>query len=115
MDLTPARLVLRCFAEKKNESWQAFCLDLTLASQGDSFEEVKAKLEEMIVEYVTDAVSGEDRDHAEALLFRSAPFRFWIKWYFYVALSKIGVVQSEIRRLFTEALPLVPNTHPGRA
>ena len=108
MDLTPSRLIMRCYAEKIEDQWQAFCLDLTLAAQADSFEEVKVKLEAMIVDYVTDALSGQDKEFAESLLPRPAPFRYWAKWYLYVGLYKIGFVRSEIRRLYNEVLPLAP-------
>ena len=33
----------------------------------------------MIDEYVEDALTGEDRDHAQALLNRRAPWRYWLR------------------------------------
>lgn len=108
MDLTPSRLIVRCYAEKIEDQWQAFCLDLTLAAQADSFEEVKSKLDAMIADYIIDALSGQDKEFAESLLPRRAPFRYWAKWYLYVGLCKIGVARSEIRRLFNAVLPLAP-------
>jgi 1,4-dihydroxy-2-naphthoyl-CoA synthase len=38
-------LILHCFADKSGDQWQAFCLDLTLAAQGDTFEDARAKLD----------------------------------------------------------------------
>ena len=108
MDLTPSRLIMRCYAEKIEDQWQAFCLDLTLGAQADSFEEVKAKLNAMIADYVTDALNGQDKEFAESLLQRHAPFRYWAKWYYYMGLCKIGIVRSEVRRLFKEVLPIAP-------
>lgn len=108
MDLKPTQLVLRCYAEMVEGQWQAFCLDLTLAAQAESFAEVKGKLEQMIVEYVADATTGQDKEHAGELLLRRAPFRYWLKWYRYSGLAKIGALKGEFRRLFTEALPLTP-------
>ena len=35
------QLLLRCYAERVGDQWQAFCLDLSLAAQGDTFMEVK--------------------------------------------------------------------------
>ena len=108
MNLTPANLMLRCFAEQADGQWQAVCLDFCLAAQGDSFEEARGKLHAMIVEYVQDALTGEDREFADQLLRRRAPFSLWARYYRLVALSRVGAMQDGFRRLFTEPLPLVP-------
>lgn len=84
------QLVLCCYAEKKGDQWQAFCIDLCLAVQGDSLEDVRQKLESMIVEYVEDALAGEDKPYAAQLLTRRAPLRYQIK---YRLLAAIGVSQ----------------------
>lgn len=78
-----AQLFLRCYAEKVGNQWQAFCLDLSLAAQGDTFAEVKDKLDAMVAEYAYDALVGEDREYAEQLLTRRAPLRDWLKYYWY--------------------------------
>lgn len=106
MNIRPARLILRCFAEKEGNQWQAFCLDLGLAAQAASFDEAKNSLERMIREYVYDALVGEDRAHVDVLLNRRAPFSYWAKYYWYFALCKVGSIHKEIRRLFKEPLPL---------
>ena len=61
-------LILRCYGEKIGDTWQAFCIDLNLAAQGDSFPEVKAKLNQQIYSYVYDALVGEDKEYADQLL-----------------------------------------------
>lgn len=109
--LTPAKLLLRCYAEHVGEQWQALCLDLTLASQADSFEEARDKLHAMIVDYVTDAVAGEDQAHAGALLSRRAPLRYWLKYYAVGVLIRLGATGNKVRLLFTEPLPLVLPQH----
>jgi hypothetical protein len=98
--MKPTQLLLRCYAEKVGNQWQAFCLYLSLAAQGDTFAEVKDKLDAMVVEYVYDA-PGDDRDYAEQLLTRRAPLRDWIKYYWYSVLSRAGAIHEEGRRLFT--------------
>jgi hypothetical protein len=108
MDLRPDRLVLRCYAENVSGQWQAFCLDLSLASQADTFEEAQGKLRAMIAEYVYDALSGEDRLHADMLLSRKAPWRDRVKYHAYVALHRFGMLAEGLRRLFFEILPLRP-------
>ena len=81
MNIKPSRLVLRCYAEKVDNQWQAFCLDFTLAAQADSFEQARRKLEKMILAYVYDALAGEDRQHAGELLTRRAPLKYWAKYW----------------------------------
>ena len=64
---------LRCYAEGCDGDWEAICLDLDVAVQGGSFEEVFASLQEAIslyLESVTDLPPEERRD----LLHRPAPF-----------------------------------------
>ena len=107
--MRPIDLILRCYAEKQDNQWQAFCLDLCLAAQADSFEDAKHRLDSMIREYVYDAVAGEDKEHVEQLLLhRSAPWRYWVKYYFYSTLIAFGAMHNEARKLFRESLPLVP-------
>ena len=107
MEMSPARLMLRCYAENKGDHWEAFCLDLTLATQADTLEEARDSLHEMIEDYVYDAVAGQDREFAGQLLLRRAPLRYWTKWCFYVILFKLGRVGTGIRQLFREPLPLI--------
>lgn len=85
------RLIVRCYAERKDSQWQALCLDFCLASQADTFDEAIEKLDLMIYDYVYDALEGEDKEFAESfLLNRRAPFKYWAKYYFYSALSSCG-------------------------
>ena len=107
--MKPPGLIVRCYAETVDAQWQAFCLDLCLAVQGESFQEVKDKLERMICDYVTDAVVGEDKEYAYQLLNRRAPLKYWAKYYYAVVLHKFGALRKNVRLLFREPLPL----HPG--
>lgn len=113
--MKPSDLVLHCYAERKNNQWQAFCLDLTLASQSDTPEEAIAKLRAQIVDYVDEALTGEDVEHFDDLILRRAPLRYWMKYYCYQALVKLhqarSVVKlhqarSELFRLFALPIPL---------
>lgn len=106
--MKPQGLLLRCYAECVDGQWQALCLDLCLAAQGERFQEVKRSLEDMILDYVRDAVVGVDRDFADVLLRRPAPLKYWLKFYFMVVMHRIGATKSRLHRLFIEPLPLVP-------
>jgi hypothetical protein len=63
--------------------------------------EAKEKLENMIAEYVYDALAGEDRDFGPQLLSRRAPLRDWLKYYWYLVLYKLGALhKSEGNRIW---------------
>ena len=98
--MKPRELLLRCYANKYGDQQQAFCIDFGLAAQGDSYEEVKAKLSDMIREYLYDALVGEDKEYAEQLLQRKAPFKQIATYYWYSVLYHLGVFRNEFHKLF---------------
>jgi len=107
---TPFRFVIRIFAERKNNQWQAFTLELGLAAQADTLPEVKNKLECMIRSYLLDALQGEDREHAYALLSRKATWQVYAKYHICSALSHIGRLWGTSRDhvIYNKLLPLEP-------
>jgi len=109
VQFAPAKLLLRCYADRQGDTWQAFCIDLNLAAQGDTFKEVRYKLHLQIDEYVNDALTGEDREYADQLLNRPAPFAIRAKYYYLKVLFLIKAVHNDICRLFTEVMPLTPS------
>lgn len=104
-------LILRCYSEKIDGQWQAFCLDLCLAAQGESAIDVERKLLKMIREYVYDALVGQDKKHASKLLRRRAPLNYWLKFYSFVAFHKIGCLRDGVRHLFFPPMPLAPENY----
>ncbi|MDN5751784.1 MAG: hypothetical protein L0H15_00695 [Nitrosospira sp.] len=106
-----ADLLLRCYANRKDGQWQAFCIDFSLAAQGDSFPDVRTKLETMIAEYIYDALAGEDREYADQLLHRKAPLRQIATYYYYALMYKIGAFGDGLHQLFKPAVPLVPQAY----
>ncbi len=109
--MTPTELILRCYGEQKGDVWQAFCLDLNLAVQGSSLQEVRTKLQEQISSYLYDALEGEDRLYAEQLLCRKAPLGFWLKYYYYNILCSFHRTSKDICHIFKEVIPLTPLHH----
>ena len=103
--MNPKELIVKCYSEQEGDCWVAVCLDFNLASQGDSFEDVKSKLEAMIAEYVYDALAGEDKRYAAQLLSRRAPLSFWLKYYF---IKLKALVFPSVGHVFDETLPLIP-------
>ena len=65
--------ILRCYAERKQDQWQAFCVDFDLAVQGDTFEEVYASLDQAVHDYVQRVAELPEPDRSH-LLGRRAPF-----------------------------------------
>lgn len=104
--ISPKQMILRCYAEKKDGVWQAFCLDLNLAVQGQSSQEVKRKMHEQIEMFLYDALEGEDRQYADQLLARKAPIGFWLKYYLYKTLNNATYAHNGIREFFNEVMPL---------
>lgn len=100
-------LVLRCFADRRGGQWQAFCLDLCLAAQGETFEDARSRLEAMICSYVADATVGPDhRAFGADLLRRRAPWQDWLRYYAYALGVRLTRRMSALA--FREALPMQP-------
>jgi len=99
--MTPANLIVKCFAKQEKGVWVAVCLDFGLATQGDSFSEVKLKLEEQIVFYVREAL--EDSEYGAQLLNRKAPLSQWIEYYYILFFREIS---KNIGTIFEEIMPL---------
>ena len=73
MIIRKSQLILRCFAQMdKDSSWFAMCVDLNLYARAGSLPEVQQQLDEIISEFVTEALT-DDRDHAADLLSRRTP------------------------------------------
>ena len=106
-------LILRCYANKSDGQWQAFCIDYCLAAQGDSFTEVKQKLENQINEYLYDALVGEDIEFADYLLSRKAPLKQRLIYFLLSLFNALGFNKkhSDNTKLFKESVPLVPHKY----
>lgn len=63
---------LLCFAEGKEGDWEGICVDLDIAVQGRSFEDVCKLLDNAIQEYVNSAIEEEPATRIK-LLNRRAP------------------------------------------
>ena len=104
--MNPKQMILRCYAEKKDGIWQAFCIDLNLAVQGETRDEVRAKLQRQIGSYLYDALEGEDKKYATQLLSRKAPIIFRAKYAFYKILINFYKANNGINHIFNETISL---------
>ncbi len=93
-------LVLRGYAELVDQQWQAFCIDLNLAAQGDSLAEVKAKLQSMVDSYIALAMEQNDSAHQRDMLFRPAPLSLRLRYWYIRFASLIGDAMHDHRERF---------------
>ena len=70
---------LRCYAEGCDGDWEAICLDLDIAVQGRSFEEVFRSLQEAISLYL-ETVDDLPPQDQRALLHRRTPFTIRVRF-----------------------------------
>ena len=72
------RKVLRCYAEGHGGEWEAICLNLDIAVQGSSFEEVYESLNTAITLYV-ETVEALPADERARLVERPVPLGVRLK------------------------------------
>ncbi len=71
--------MLRCYAEGRDGEWDAICLDLDIAVQGDSFEDVFRELDEAVALYLESVAELPDSERARFLR-RPAPLSVRLKF-----------------------------------
>lgn len=106
MAATAIQKVVYCYASGREGAWEAICLDLDIAVQGASFEEVSALLREAITLYL-ETVSDLPEDERAALLSRPVPFwtrlRFAVEAFWSALRAK---ADGRLEHQFTMALPI---------
>lgn len=70
---------LRCYAEGRPGDWQAICLDLDIAVQGGSFDEVRNNLNSAIALFIEE-VKDSSAANQRRLLSRKAPLWMRLKY-----------------------------------
>jgi hypothetical protein len=105
--IKPSDLILRCYAEREGGQWVAVCVDLNLAAQADTFKQAQAKLAAQIRWYVYDALAGDDRVFADALIKRTAPLSIMLRYHLLIVMSRFRSLRNKFR-MFTQIQPLMP-------
>jgi len=77
-------MLIRCYAEGSARGWEAVCLDLDIAVQGTSFEEVYRLLGEAIDQYVEYANDLPEAERTR-MLSRKAPLTDRLRFLWHVA------------------------------
>ena len=73
------KIPLECVAHGSGHHWEAICLDLDIAVQGHSLQEVSGLLRETIESYIADAMAQEEPLRSQ-MLNRSVPFFVRAAW-----------------------------------
>lgn len=79
-DLSHMARTLNCYAQGNSDGWEAICLDLDVAVQGETLPEVHDSLQKAIELYYESVLELPEDDRAR-LLNRSAPFWAWLKFF----------------------------------
>jgi predicted RNase H-like HicB family nuclease len=69
--------LLRCYARPEADHYIGQCLELDLAVQGESLQEVRRKMEECLQSYL----ESLDRENVRDLFPRPAPLHVWCDYY----------------------------------
>ena len=85
----PSARTLRCIAHGQDGHWEALCLDLDIAVQGDSFDDVYASLNEAISLYFESVSALPDADRRR-LLERPAPLRVRLEFLWQVVRAQFA-------------------------
>jgi predicted RNase H-like HicB family nuclease len=81
VERTHVARTLHCYAEGRDGGWEAICLDLDIAVQGESFEEVYRALDEAIAAYL-ETVHDLPESERRHLLRRKAPITVRLSFLF---------------------------------
>lgn len=106
--MKPVDLMIRCLALKRDGGWVAICLPYDLTAFGKSLGEAKKKLEAQIVDYLTDALVGEDRKHADYLLNRRAPLKYRAMYALYSVLNFLRGGKKKGTVKYKQTVPMAP-------
>jgi len=81
--ISPRRFVLRCYGQKTEKgNLVGVCLDLDIAVEAESIEELKRKMNQAFQTYLETVLDTDDTDSIPHLLTRRAPLKDWVLYYF---------------------------------
>ena len=92
-----------CYAAGRDGEWEAICLDLDIAVQGESFEEVSASLSKAISLYL-ESVSALSESERALLVERPAPLSVRLRFLGYALRSLLGADRDRYHHQFTMPL-----------
>ena len=84
---------LHCYASGRDGEWDAICLDLDIAVQGESFAIVQRSLQEAVALYL-ETVADLPEEQQRHLLHRPVPFGIRLRFFGYALRSLAGLNTS---------------------
>ena len=99
---TPIR-ILHCYASGRDGDWEGICLDLDIAVQGSSFEEVARSLHGAVTLYL-ESIGSLPEDQRARPLHRPAPLGVRLKFLGYALRSLVQLEKDRYHHQFTMPL-----------
>lgn len=101
--LTPQDLVLRCYGKKTKTGWYAHCIDVNIDAEAETFESVKASLEDALTGYFLTVLETNESASIVPLIFRPSSLRHQMTYHW---LSVILGFNQLSQRIFQETIPI---------
>lgn len=99
------KLILRCYGRKiDHKKWYAVCLELNLAVEAESLQEMKEKMGNVIMSYLDTVMETQDKESIPDLLARRAPLSDWL-FYYYIRALHFTTKKLPKKMLFKEFIP----------
>ncbi len=86
---------LRCLAFREGDVWVGLCIDLDVATQADSFPQIKTDLAEAISGYISSTLEEKDPVVLDQFLHRRSPLKYRVMW---EALHRSQQIQQLVKR-----------------
>jgi hypothetical protein len=81
-EISPHKLVLNCYGHRTfNNRWYGVCLELNLAAEAGSSDELREKLYDMVISYIETVLDTDEKESIPHLLTRRAPIKDWLAYY----------------------------------
>ena len=103
-NMTPAKLILRCYGNKREGQWVGICVDLNIAVQAEDVDELKRKMYDAIGSYLEAVIETDDKESIPELLTRRAPLQDFATYYLIRCLTAFRRFPHNF--VFREALPI---------
>ena len=100
------KLILRCYGRQLDrQKWYAVCLDLNLAVEASSLNEMREKMKEVIESYLETVLDTKDVTSIPGLLSRRAPLADWLFYYYIACMYHITHLPQNKLFNFEEFIP----------
>lgn len=100
----PQDLILRCYGYRlQSGQWAGVCIDLNLAAEADSPEQLRVKMGDVVTSYLESVLDTTDRESIPRLLSRKAPLADLAAYHLIKSANVIRRFKEKI--IFQEFIP----------